>query len=326
MYPNGNAGLGARILTSLIDNATLNNPTTGRFFFVAKSGITNESEIKSIVGSSYSDGTPVLYQTIALASAACLASRGDLILVAPGHTETVSSATALTLSVAGVTIVGLGNGSLRPTITLDTATTATINVTAANITIKNILFVANFAAIATCFTVTTAKEFNLTGCEFRDTTSILNFVSIITTDATGNHADGLVFSGNKITGLGTTAATTPIVLGAGLSRITITDNFIVLAVLNNTSAVLAHGAFVVLQLFMARNRVFRPNTDTATGGILITTSSTTNTGLVCDNYVSHLDVAAAILVTAGCIYGMFNNLAVGDADASGFVLPAIGAN
>src|SRR5438105_7617486 len=56
------------------------------------------------------------------------ADRGDILVIKPGHAETISSATALTLSVAGVAIVGLGNGSKRPKFTIDTAATATINV------------------------------------------------------------------------------------------------------------------------------------------------------------------------------------------------------
>jgi L-asparaginase/Glu-tRNA(Gln) amidotransferase subunit D len=50
------------------------------------------------------------------------ANNGDLILVHPGHSETLSAAAAITCDVAGVTIVGLGTGNNRPTFTLDTAT------------------------------------------------------------------------------------------------------------------------------------------------------------------------------------------------------------
>lgn len=307
-------------------NSTIKYPTPGRFFLVGKSGITNESEIKAIYGNNYPDGTPVIYTTVALAVAQCVANRGDKIIVLPGHTETISSNTALTLSIAGVEIIGVGTGSLRPTFTLDTAATAVVNVTAANITIRNILFIANYADIATCFTLTTAKEFTVDGCEFRDTSSSLNFLTIVTTNSTNNAADGLNFINNKISGAGTTAATTPIKIAGNCDRVTINDNYINLAVLNNTSAVLAHTSKVVTNLLMARNKVFRPNTDTATGALLITTTSTTNTGIVCDNYVQHADVAGALLVTAGSIYGMFNNMADGDADASGFILPAIGGN
>jgi hypothetical protein len=325
MYPNKNSGLGLLMAQALFGQAVRENATTGRIFIVAKSGITNESEIKALYGNNYPDGTPVIYTTIALAVVACLASRNDVILVAPGHTETISSATALQLNVAGVTIVGIGSGSLKPTLTLDTAATSKIPVSAANITVRGIKFVANFADIATVFLLTTAQGFTVDKCEFLDTSSILNFLAIITTTV-AVVADNLTFTNNKVILQGTTAATTPIKVLGTHNRLVINDNYFNEAALSNTSAVLAHAALVVTNLEMARNRVFRPSTDTATGALLVTTSSTTNTGVIYDNYVFASDVAAALLVTAGSIYGMFNNLYIGDADASGYVLPAIGAN
>ena len=311
---------------ALFSQAMKDNATTGRVFIVAKSGITNESEIKALYGNNYIDGSPVIYNSVKLALAGgCLASRGDLILVAPGHTETITGATDLALNIAGVSVVGIGSGSLRPTFTFTTAITANIPVSAANVTVKNCIFIANFADITACFTTAAAPEFRVLNCEFRDTDITHNFLTLITTTITVN-ADGLTFNGNRIKMIGTTAATTPISLVGTMDRITINDNFITKAVLNNTSCLLTHAALVVTNLEMARNIIFSKNTDSATGGFLIITSSTTNSGMVHDNYVNGLDTAAAILVTAGSIYGMFNNLYDGDADASGYVLPAIGAN
>lgn len=321
MILNINSGLGR-----LMSNALAMNPTTGRIFIVCKASLTSvKNEIDAMYGKGYPDGIPVVYTTIQGAVDAAVASRGDVILVAPGHTETISNATTITLNKAGVTIIGLGTGSLRPTLTFDTATTAKIPVSAANVTIKNVIHVANFADIATAYLLTTAPEFDCSECSFRDTSSVLNFVAIVTTTVSVN-SDGLKFNKNRISMLGTTAGTTPVKVANTLDRIQLNDNFITKAVLNNTSCLLAHGALVVTNLEMARNKVFSANTDSATGGFLITTSSTTNTGMVYDNYVNGLDVAAAILVTAGSKYGMFNNLYDGDADASGFVLPAIGVN
>lgn len=269
------------------------------------------------------------YSTIAGALAHCIAGIGDLIMVLPGHAEAIADATSLILNVAGVGIIGMGTGASRPTITLGTAATANIPVTAANVSIKNLLFKANFADIVSVFTATgtaTPTDFSVENCEFRDTSSILNALTVFSGNATANSCDGLRFVANRIRSKGTTAATTAFKLSSATDRVTINENFYEGAVLNNTAALLAHGANVVTNLQMNSNRVVRPNTDTATGGLLITTSSVTNTGMVSNNYCAHADVAAAILVTAGSIYGMVNNLSIGDADASGFVLPAIGAN
>lgn len=253
------------------------------------------------------------------------ANVGDTIMIKAGHAETISSATALNFDKAGISMVGLGQGSRRPTFTLDTAATAKIPVSALGMSITNCLFVANFADIATCFLLTTAPDFDCSGCEFRDTTSALNFLALVTTTV-AVVADGLSFCSNKVILKGTTAATTPIKILGTHDRLTINDNLFNEAVLDNTSAVLAHGALVVTNLEMARNRVRRPQTDTATGALLITTSSTTNHGIVCDNRCQTSDPSGALLVTAGSIYGMFENYHIGDADASAIILPAAGAN
>lgn len=307
----------------MIDNALIENSSLGRFFIVGKASTPNLSEIKATYPD-WSDGTQMFYATIDAAINVCVASRGDRIIVLPGHTEAISSNTALNLDIAGIQIIGLGKGTVIPTITLDTGATVRIPVSAANITVKGIKFVANFADIATLFLLTTAQGFVVTECEFADTASNLNFLALITTTV-AVVADNLKFNKNYVTILGTTAATTPIKILGTHDRIQINDNYINKAALSNTSHVLAHGALVVTNLEMARNQLFTPTTDSSGGAFLITTSSTTNSGMVHDNQIKALDSAAELLVTAGSKYGMNNNLYDGDADASGFVSPAIGS-
>ena len=142
------------------------------------------------------------FSTIDYAVGRCQA--GDIIFVMPGHAETISDATSLNLDVAGIAIVGLGSGSLRPTITLDTANTATIPVSADNIMIYNFKFVANFLSIAKCFTLTTAKHFGTPHCEFSDTSTILNFVNIVESTGAANTADGYYDVGSQAAMIGTT--------------------------------------------------------------------------------------------------------------------------
>lgn len=85
------------------------------------------------------DGTVRIFATINAAIGACVANRGDIIYVMPGHTETIGSATALVCNVAGVTIRGIGDGAARPVLTLATSVNATIPVSAANVTIDNMI-------------------------------------------------------------------------------------------------------------------------------------------------------------------------------------------
>ena len=134
---------------------------------------------------------------------------------------------------------------------------------------------------------------------------------------------GLVFSKNRISALGTTAATTPIKLtGAAHNRVSVTDNFIVMAVVDNTSALIAAGANVLLSLEIARNVVVRPQTDTATGALLLTTTASTDTGMVYDNYCKTLDVAGMLVAPTLTKLGFTNNLISGTADTSGILIPA----
>ena len=82
----------------------------------------------------------------------CTPGRGDILFVLPGHKETISNATGTLLQASGVAIVGLGPGTLRPTFTFGTVTTANIPVAGSNISIQNCRVIANFANVASVFT------------------------------------------------------------------------------------------------------------------------------------------------------------------------------
>jgi hypothetical protein len=102
-----------------------------------------------------------------------LATAGKKVVgyVLPGHTETYSTTgTKMTADKAGVDIIGLGNGSNRPTITFG-HTGATWAISAANITIANILFVTSIDSVVTYGTISGA-DFKMIDCEWRDTTDI----------------------------------------------------------------------------------------------------------------------------------------------------------
>jgi len=87
-------------------------------------------------GRAGSDGNDGSFQspkaTIAGALLQCAAGRGDVIYVKSGHSETISTAGALTLSVAGVQVIGLGSGGSRPQLTFNGSTAASLLVSAAN--------------------------------------------------------------------------------------------------------------------------------------------------------------------------------------------------
>ena len=102
--------------------------------------------VDSAVAASEGTSPDTAVGTIAAAYALCTAGQGDTIVVLPGHAESLASATALQMTKAGVRVVGLGVGDARPTITLGTANTATIAVSAASNSFEN--DVATLSAIA----------------------------------------------------------------------------------------------------------------------------------------------------------------------------------
>ena len=112
------------------------------------------------------DGDVRFFSTIDAAVGECTASAGDRIYVMPGHTESVTEAAAIDLDVVGISLIGLGTGSLRPTITFTTATTADIDIDAADITIENFLFKCDIDALAAGIDVN-AAGFTMKNCEFQ---------------------------------------------------------------------------------------------------------------------------------------------------------------
>ena len=124
------------------------------------------------------------YSTMILAMGGCTASNGDVVFVAPGHTESVTAAAAMTFSTAGVTYVGLGQGRNRPVITFSTSTAAQIVLSGANTTFKNFVFdFTGIDAIVAAISIT-AADVGLEDCEFITNSGTAGVVLGILTAAT----------------------------------------------------------------------------------------------------------------------------------------------
>lgn len=122
----------------------------------------NNSSVLAEGGIGGSNTNPGTYQkpfsTIDYAIGRCAAGRGDIICVMPGHAETVSTAGGIALDVAGVAVVGLGRGSLRPTLNF-TATAATMTISAANTSLVNVLLTGGIDAVVSPLVVSAADVY-----------------------------------------------------------------------------------------------------------------------------------------------------------------------
>lgn len=261
------------------------------------------------------------YATLNYALTQCLANRGDVVLIKPGHAETVSSATAMNFSMAGVAIVGLGIGSSRPKFTLDTANTATIPVTADNISIQNCQIVGNFLSIAAPFTVASAKNFTVQNCTFADTSSVLNFLNIVKTTGAANTADGLTVIDSAWKGLGTTSVNSFLLTANTIDGLVLQRNTVNLARTATAAILCTVTAGILTNLDCGFNKCVSGQTAT-TGGCLINVGGTTSTGFYYNNYTQVGAAGGDVTVTTTVGLAAFENRHTDATGATGFVIPA----
>ena len=117
------------------------------------------------------DGSTPASAKSTLAEALALALAGDRIYIAPGHAETVSTAAWLTWSQSGITVIGLGNGSNRPTFTFS-ATASQIIISGSNNVLSNIRVTSSIDEVVLMFSITGSNvildrvdHFETTSCQ-----------------------------------------------------------------------------------------------------------------------------------------------------------------
>ena len=162
-YPNGfKNGLTVRGLPLAITHP-------GKIFFVNSTSVLAATDDGVAGADSPASGTyQRTFATIDYAFSQCTASRGDVIFVMPGHTETISAASGIDQDVAGTAVIGLGHGSLRPTINYtDTASTWTM--AAADCVMSNILHTGGVDAVVSPIVVS-AADCVIDNIEIKDVT------------------------------------------------------------------------------------------------------------------------------------------------------------
>lgn len=133
------------------------------------------------------------------------ASNDDMIVIAPGHAESVTGAAGMTFSKAGLRWEGRGVGRNRPTITFSTSTAAQIIISGANQTFRNIVFdFTGIDAIVAAISIT-AADVAFEDCEFITNSATAGCVLGILTAAT---AARLRFDNCRFLGQATNSGTT----------------------------------------------------------------------------------------------------------------------
>lgn len=300
MNYNQNAGYGRATLTSAAV------PTlSGKVFIVGKAGLANRDMILQIFGPD-PDGRIRYAATIDAAIGLCTANAGDIIYVLPGHTEAITSG-SIACDIAGVSIIGLGSGSLKPTLTFG-ATDSKINVTAANCKFQNLRLTAGIGDVVTAFLhATAAQNTQYLDIEFT-ASSTFNFINCYTLGA-ANISDGCRWERNYLR----TADTGQLALcvtAAAHNDLKFYNNYVVHAAA--AAGLLTAGAAELLGLDVRGNFVQTGQTDGSVG-VLVITTGTASSGCIVDNDMKTADAAANVAIPiASKVYAARNYIAGAD--------------
>lgn len=180
----------------------VNEVSTGQVFYVNGGTVLAPGAIGGSNGNNgLSPQEP--FSTIEYAVDQCVANRGDKIYVLSGHTETVA-ATDLNIDVAGVSVIGLGQGSNRATLNL-TATGSVVQMSAANCRLQGFLITGGVDAIVSVVNVT-AADCKILGCEYRDVTGQATVGILTSNGADRLEIAGLIYDGAVVAGPGAAIA------------------------------------------------------------------------------------------------------------------------
>lgn len=268
--------------------------------------------VDSVTGSDGNPGTDLSFPKASLSGAqtAARANKGDIVVVLPSHTETLTA--ALTLSKAGISYIGLGRGMNRPTITVNGAVDG-ISVTAANVTIANFIFPAPETDDQTA-------DINVAGagCHILSTYHIgsqtaKNKTDIITIASGANDlvVDG-VYAYNTVVDCVSWLSLEAAVARPIITNCVVQGQFSTGALMDEATATLA----------TIRGNILK-NTKAATAVVTFTTGN--STGVMSFNHISGRHTTIASNVVTGTGMDFFENRVVEEAALNGMIMPAADA-
>ncbi len=253
-------------------------PTTGDVYFVnSATGADATTNGRTIAAP---------FATLAYALGHVTASQNDTIYVLPGHAEAVIAAGTINWSLAGVTVIGLGEGTARPTFSWTTILSATMTMGSANCRISNCIFdLSGISALVSGIVVTAA------GCKIDNCTFITALAGTgtaplgsILTSAAANY---LTIADNQFLGPALTpttiAAATGCIQLVGGTGIRITGNFMT-PWCTTTTGPIACTTTLTNNIQITRNYIYNQTLSSSKCISLLTGS----TGIISDNRMQML--------------------------------------
>lgn len=265
-----------------------------------------------------------LFSTLSAALAQCRSGYADTVVCLPGHSESVTDATMLTNLVAGTKIIGVGNGSNRPTFRW-TATAAQWAITVNDVIFSNLnlqLEGANGVVKAIAITGNDVAFYSndiLVGSGASNKATIAIEVG---TGASGGNR--FVFDSNTVRGVVAGAVTNGLLISNAASDIRIVNNEMHFASTTTNGNINCNAA--ALNIRVLNN--YLENT-VASSVACIVFSNAASDGTCAFNCVTvkntgaHTSGTTGITIGAACLVGFHQNFSVNDPLKSGLLMPAV---
>lgn len=238
------------------------------------------------------------FATVAQALAKCTAAGstyagGDTIYCLPGHTETITAAAGLALSKAGVRLIGLGRGRLRPIFNYTTAAAASFDISAANVEVNNVVIRPQGVDAVTAAINVSAADVWLRNCEIELAGATNQATLGVLTTAAANR---LLIERCHIHGTAD-AGTSAAIRIVGGTDITIRDNIITGAFA--TTGNIENITTASVNLMILNNFLLN---QTADGNNKLIKVDGSTTGLICGNRGGMIDSTGPAPVTAAAMF------------------------
>jgi hypothetical protein len=271
------------------------------------------------------DQTRRLYPSVAAALALCVASRGDTILVLPGHTENLgAAATSSWTFKAGVRIIGLGQGSSIPTFTMTTATSK-LNLNAVNVGIASCRFLCAGPAGTTALTVAAPFTMSAVGCSLigNEFEVGIDNDQLCTTFLTVSAAR-CTFSYNSVESQSVASTPTAGIVITAADKFLCEGNRCKAAFAAAATGWITHATTASVDIVIRKNFLWQWLASSS-GGINLAANLAT-TGTIEDNYFkTNLTTNVLPIVTSGTgvVVSLFNNYVVNDTNQTGVLVGTV---
>lgn len=267
------------------------------------SGYDNVFYADSVNGSNANAGTTMALAVADLntAIALCTAGSNDLIVVADHHVEDLSSAETIDFDIAGITVIGLGQGTTRPRIDFNHAT-AGVDIGANDIKIRGLTFRPSVTIVTKAIDIETGVTgTEISGCEFLVGEAADGTDEFVTTIelVSGNH-DTKIFNNVFRTHAACNGCVSAIKITAAALRVLITNN---LFSGNWSTAAIIDGA-ACTEVFIANNNM---KVKDGEPGIELNAGTT---GIIALNNIESATLADADTAIVAAVCSWFNNYAV----------------